>query len=81
MKGYYPSLSRRANRLHIALGGISLADIPLMERDQTIDYCVTVPINLVSGTVFVDLEVENAAKVLGTDERSLGILVQECGFT
>jgi SAM-dependent methyltransferase len=80
IKGYYPSLSRKANHLRIALDGISLPDVVLMERDQNIEYCVTVPTDLVSGTVFMDLEVENIVKPPGADVRLLGILVQECGF-
>jgi len=52
-----------------------------MERDQILDLCIAVPTNLVSGTIFVDLEVKNCVTVAGADERLLGVLVHECGFT
>ena len=80
LRGHYPSLSRTANLLRIALGGTVVVDIPLTERDQILDLCVSVPANLVSGTIFVDLEVENTVTWLG-DDRLLGVLVFECGFT
>ena len=81
LRGYYPSLSRKNNALHIALGGITLVNMPLTERDQILDIYVAVPTNLVSGIMFVDLEVENIIKAAGADERLLGVLVHECGFT
>jgi SAM-dependent methyltransferase len=81
LRGYYPSLSRTTNLLRIALGGTTVVNIPLMEWDQILDLCVAVPTNLVSGTVFVDLEVENSVTAAGADERVLGVLVNECGFT
>lgn len=81
LKGYYPSLSRRANMLRIAFGGRTVVNIPLMGSDQILDLCVALPTNLVSGTIFVDLEVENSVTAGGAHERLLGLLVHECGFT
>lgn len=80
LRGFYPSLSRISNLLHIALQGITILSISLMERDQVIELCVGTPTHLVSGTIFVDLEVENIVAGCGADERSLGFLVHECGF-
>ncbi len=80
LRGYYPSLSRKSNLLYIALGGITLVNIHLTERDQILDLCVAVPANLVSGTTVVDLEVESTVTAAGGDDRLLGVLVQECGF-
>jgi len=81
LKGYYPSLSRIDNLVRIVVGGMTVVNIPLMERDQILDLCIAVPTNLVSGTIFVDLEVKNCVTVAGADERLLGVLVHECGFT
>jgi SAM-dependent methyltransferase len=80
LRGYYPSLSRTSNVLHIALDGITVLNVPLIEQDQIIELWVATPAHLVSGVISVDLELEKIKAGCGADERSLGFLVHECGF-
>ncbi len=77
LKGFYPCLSRTPNRLYITIGGFTILTVPLVE-DQILDLCIAIPTELTSGTIFVDLEVDNIANV---DNALLGFLVHKCGLT